>query len=77
MGQTGWALSEERPHRPGARYTRAALDVLAAAGELKAAAVTADRAAGDRWPQIGRALGVSPDTAARRYRPRPPAPVDD
>ncbi|WP_275477364.1 hypothetical protein [Streptomyces roseifaciens] len=37
-----------------------------------AAAVVADRAAGDGWAVIGAALGVSEDTAARRYRrPRP------
>ncbi|MGW2725118.1 hypothetical protein [Streptomyces sp. NPDC001492] len=75
--QTDWTLSAERRHRPGAHYTRAALDIVAAAGELLAAAVAADRAAGDGWHEIGRPLGVSPDTAARRYRPRRSAPADD
>ncbi|MEU1816785.1 hypothetical protein ABZ543_16500 [Streptomyces roseifaciens] len=53
---------------PGAPYTRAALDLLAAAHTAVAAAVAADRAAGDGWAAIGAALGVSEDTAARRYR---------
>jgi hypothetical protein len=68
--QPGWELPAERPHTPGAHYTRAALALAAAALDAVAAAVAADRAAGDTWPEIGRALGVSPDTAARRY-PRP------
>ncbi|MEU4850572.1 hypothetical protein [Streptomyces gilvosporeus] len=62
---------------PGAPYTRAALEILDAAEQALAQAVTADRAAGHTWETIGAALGVSSDTAARRYRrpaPRPPAP---
>ncbi|MCQ8774380.1 hypothetical protein [Streptomyces telluris] len=53
---------------PGAVYTRAALGLLDAAHAAVAAAVAADRAAGDGWAAIGAALGVSEDTAARRYR---------
>ncbi|NJP82339.1 hypothetical protein HCK01_34475 [Streptomyces sp. AA8] len=49
-------------------YTRAALGLLDAAHAAVAAAVAADRAAGDGWAAIGAALGVSEDTAARRYR---------
>jgi hypothetical protein len=55
-----------------AGYTRAALDVAAAVEDLVAAAVAADRVAGHSWEQIGQVLGVSADTAARRYRPSPP-----
>ncbi|MEU6381709.1 hypothetical protein [Streptomyces sp. NPDC046909] len=54
------------PHRPGARYTRPEVDVLAEVRELLAVAVAADRAAGDGWPEIGRALGVSADTGGRQ-----------
>ncbi len=55
--------------RPGAPYTRAALALLEAAQEAVAAAVTADRTAARGWAEIGEALGISADTAARRYRP--------
>ncbi|MFD9226121.1 hypothetical protein ACFWDI_40410 [Streptomyces sp. NPDC060064] len=54
--------------QPGTPYTRAALELLDTARRAVAAAVTADRAAGYGWTAIGDALGVSPDTAARRYR---------
>ncbi|MEU3902033.1 hypothetical protein [Streptomyces sp. NPDC045251] len=50
------------------RYTRAALEVLGSAVDLMAAAVAADRAAGSNWAEIGATLGVSADTASRRYR---------
>ena len=50
------------------RYTRAALEVLGEAAALVAAAVAADRAAGSNWTEIGATLGVSADTASRRYR---------
>ncbi|MFC5149908.1 hypothetical protein [Streptomyces aureoversilis] len=63
----GWG----RPHpagRLGAPYTRSALQLLEAAHVAVAAAVAADRAAGNGWAEIGAALGVSEDTAARRYR---------
>ncbi|WP_125264856.1 hypothetical protein [Streptomyces alboflavus] len=65
-----------QPQRPprlsdqSAGHTQAAAAVLAAAQKLAAAAVAADRAAGHSWEAIGRVLGVSADTAARRYRPR-------
>ncbi|WP_367140989.1 MULTISPECIES: hypothetical protein [Streptomyces] len=67
--QPGWE-DRSRPDsgRPGAVYTRAALDLLEAAHAAVAAAVAADRAAGDGWAVIGAVLGVSGDTAARRYR---------
>lgn len=50
------------------RYTRAALEVLGSAADLMAAAVAADRAAGSNWAEVGATLGVSADTASRRYR---------
>ncbi len=69
-----WNRPEPDLGRPGAPYTRAALTLLEAAQQAVAAAVAADRAAGDGWAEIGGALGVSADTAARRYsRPIPPA----
>lgn len=67
--QPGWELSSDRPNLPTAHYTRAALDVLDDARALLAVAVAADRATGDGWPEIVRALGVSANTAARRDRP--------
>ncbi|WP_411152958.1 hypothetical protein [Streptomyces sp. A30] len=57
------------------RYTAAALDVLDEAHRLVASAVAADRAAGADWSTIGDTLGVSADTASRRYRTA--APADD
>jgi hypothetical protein len=67
--QPGWHLPEERLKAPHVRYTVAAAEILAEARDLLAAAVEADRIAGIGWPTIGQALGVSADTAARRYRP--------
>ncbi|MFJ2478257.1 hypothetical protein ACIOWI_35820 [Streptomyces sp. NPDC087659] len=68
-GQPAWW---EHPRnefgRSAAPYTRAALQLLEAAHEAMAAAVAADRAAGAGWAAIGATLGVSEDTAARRYR---------
>uniref|UniRef100_UPI003F499C4F hypothetical protein n=1 Tax=unclassified Streptomyces TaxID=2593676 RepID=UPI003F499C4F len=58
---------EGHPER-AARWTRAALALEDAAAAVMAAAVAADRAAGDTWAVVGEALGVSADTAARRYR---------
>ncbi|TJZ41219.1 hypothetical protein FCH28_37685 [Streptomyces piniterrae] len=57
--------------RPGpeAPYTRATLELVETVHQALAAAVAADRAAGRGWTEIGEALGVSADTAARRYRP--------
>ncbi|MGW1674569.1 hypothetical protein [Streptomyces sp. NPDC002324] len=66
--QPGWELPAERPGLPSAEYTRAALNVLDAAQQLLSAAVDLDRAAGIGWPDVGQALGVSADTAARRRR---------
>ncbi|MFG3158116.1 hypothetical protein ACGF7W_39455 [Streptomyces sp. NPDC048219] len=60
-------LAPERGRAAG-QYTRAALEVLEAARLVVAAAVAADRAAGDDWAAVGEALGVSADTASRRYR---------
>jgi hypothetical protein len=60
------------PWYPAGRYTAAALDVLDEAHRLVAAAVAADRAAGCDWALIGAALGVSADTASRRYRTTAP-----
>jgi hypothetical protein len=57
---------------PGARWTRAELDVLHDARALLAVAVAADRTAGDGWPEIGKALGESADTVAGRYQSGPP-----
>ncbi len=62
-----------RPQQAAARYARTALPLFEAAGAALAAAVEADRTAGDSWPVLGRALGVSADTAARRYRRAPAA----
>ncbi|WP_190133442.1 hypothetical protein [Streptomyces mashuensis] len=64
-----WDRARPESGRPGAPYTRAALGLLEAAQEAVAIAVTADRTAGRPWAEIGEALGVSADTAARRYRP--------
>ncbi|MEV6726891.1 hypothetical protein AB0M94_38975 [Streptomyces xanthochromogenes] len=70
--QPGWGSPRPEPGRPAARYARAALQLLAAAEDAMAAAVAADRAAGDGWASIGTALGTSEDTAARRYRSAAP-----
>ncbi|WP_143667115.1 hypothetical protein [Streptomyces sp. FBKL.4005] len=68
--QPAWWAERPEPERgrPGAPYTRAALELLEAARQAVAAAVVADRTAGNAWSEIGKALGVSGDTAARRYR---------
>ncbi|GHF74132.1 hypothetical protein GCM10010218_64080 [Streptomyces mashuensis] len=66
-----------QPQHPAGRYTTAALEVLDQAHGLVAAAVAADRAAGADWASIGAALGVSADTASRRYRTMPTMPADD
>ncbi|MEU7230010.1 hypothetical protein [Streptomyces chrestomyceticus] len=58
---------EGHPER-AAWWTRAAVALEDAAAAVMAAAVAADRAAGDTWAAVGEALGVSADTAARRYR---------
>lgn len=60
--QTGWAQG------PIAGYTAAALPLLSQARATLAAAVAADRASGATWHEIAGALGISADTAARRYR---------
>ncbi|MER6433961.1 hypothetical protein ABT272_40605 [Streptomyces sp900105245] len=67
--QPAWDPSRPDLGRPAAPYTRAALELLDAAHEAMAAAVTADRAAGRGWAAIAATLEVSEDTAARRYRP--------
>jgi hypothetical protein len=55
----------------GAGPGAAAVAGLAAlAAQLERAAVAADRAAGASWAQIGAALGVTADTARRRYARR-------
>jgi hypothetical protein len=66
-----WDRIEPERGRPAAPYTRAALELLEAARQAVAAAVVADRTAAWSWAEIGEALGVSADTAARRYRPNP------
>ncbi|WP_189867110.1 hypothetical protein [Streptomyces poonensis] len=82
-GRPGWEQpawwDRARPElgRPGAPYTRAALELLEAAHLAVAAAVAADRAPGDGWAEIGAALGVSEDTAARRYRRAADTPPPD
>lgn len=58
------------------RYTRAALEVLGETADLMAAAVAVDRAAGSTWAEIGATLGVSADTASRRYRVAAPVTAD-
>lgn len=60
--QTGWAQG------PIAGYTAAALPLLSQARATLAAAVAADRASGATWHEIAAVLGISADTAARRYR---------
>ncbi|WP_432112567.1 hypothetical protein [Streptomyces sp. YPW6] len=55
---------------PPATSTRAVLGLVEAAHTALAAAVEADRTAGSGWSAIGAALGISEDTAARRYQPR-------
>ncbi|MFF7234362.1 hypothetical protein [Streptomyces sioyaensis] len=70
--QPAWS-SQPRPQsgRPAAPYTRAASDILNTAEQALAQAVAADRAAGQTWGDIGGVLGISADTAARRYRHLP------
>ncbi|MEV7471971.1 hypothetical protein AB0O20_36645 [Streptomyces kronopolitis] len=68
--QPAWS-TQPRSGRSAAPYTRAARDILNTAEHALAQAVTADRAAGQTWADIGAALGVSADTAARRYRHLP------
>ncbi|MCG0068450.1 hypothetical protein L0F81_35185 [Streptomyces tricolor] len=78
--QSAWhgALRTREPWQPAGRYTTAALRVLDEAHRLVAAAVAADRAAGCDWALIGAALGVSADTASRRYRTAAPgAPAEN
>ncbi|MCZ4611351.1 hypothetical protein O3S80_47920 [Streptomyces sp. Lzd4kr] len=71
--QRAWSAADRQP-TTAARYTRAALAVLDEALMVVTAAVATDRAVGDDWTAIGAALGVSADTASRRYRPHPNRP---
>ncbi|MFL4497357.1 hypothetical protein ACJ6WD_39895 [Streptomyces sp. VTCC 41912] len=64
----GWLRPEPELGRPAAPYTRAVLPLLAAVHQAVHQAVAVDRAAGHTWDAIGGALGVSGDTAARRYQ---------
>ncbi|MEF3118922.1 hypothetical protein [Streptomyces chrestomyceticus] len=66
-----------RPERTAALYTRAARSLVEAAGDVLAAAVRADRTAGDSWTAVSRVLDISADTAVRRHRSAADAPPVD